>query len=179
VVVQVEGDVVGADDDAVVGAVDEVVVEGRVGGDRVAAAQLLDGGCPAAAEDDDTDYGQRQDQRKRSERSRVRRGGEAWLASDPPYWPRKEPARINVKLQPRATERKARSPARLASHLTAKRRVRVRGPRCCFRVKAEAARITAFRSGTRRVPCQPFEVPAPPPSDHLDQGRRCHLHSAR
>jgi hypothetical protein len=51
--------------------------------------------------------------------------------------------------------------------------------RFCFRVKAEAARITAFRSGTRRVPCQPFEVPAPPPSDHLDQGRRCHLHSAR
>jgi hypothetical protein len=40
VVVQVEGDVVGADDDAVVGAVGEVVVEGRVGGNRVAALQL-------------------------------------------------------------------------------------------------------------------------------------------
>jgi hypothetical protein len=31
----------------------------------------------------------------------------------------------------------------------------------CSHVKAEAARITAFRSGTRRVPCQPFEVPLP------------------
>src|SRR5215207_1748689 len=40
VVVQVERDIVGTDDDPVVGAVDEVVVEGRVGGDRVAALRL-------------------------------------------------------------------------------------------------------------------------------------------
>jgi hypothetical protein len=41
--VQVQGDVVGADDDPVVGAVGEVLVEDDVGGDRVAAVQLLRG----------------------------------------------------------------------------------------------------------------------------------------
>jgi hypothetical protein len=43
VAVEIEGDVVCADQDAVVGAVDEVVVEGRVSGDRVAAPWLRGG----------------------------------------------------------------------------------------------------------------------------------------
>jgi hypothetical protein len=39
--VQVQGDPVGTDDDAVVGAVDEVLVQDDVGGDRVAALRLI------------------------------------------------------------------------------------------------------------------------------------------
>ena len=95
VAVQVEGDVVGADDDAVVGAVDEVVVEGRVGGDRVAALRLLGGLRPPRPVNLSTSPSRRcsrprgqpqprpgSPQGRRT--SRVRRGGEAWLASGPP-----------------------------------------------------------------------------------------------
>jgi sulfur carrier protein ThiS len=40
VAVQIEGDVVGADHDAVARTIDEVAVERRIGGDRLAAADL-------------------------------------------------------------------------------------------------------------------------------------------
>ena len=48
VVVQVEGHVVGTDLESEVGAVGEVVVEGRVGGDRVAALRLASDGPGAS-----------------------------------------------------------------------------------------------------------------------------------
>ena len=51
--VQVEGDAVGPDHDPVVGAVDEVLVERGVGGDRVAALRLpfavRSGPCPGVS----------------------------------------------------------------------------------------------------------------------------------
>src|SRR5215211_3534703 len=109
VIVQIEGDVVGADDDADVGAVDEVLVEGRVGGDRVAALRLLDSGCLASAEDDDAHHGQGQDQRKGDER---RVGGvEAKLGLHRvlPMWPRRR-LRVSGRAYPRQ-----RQSARLGS----------------------------------------------------------------
>ena len=70
VAVQIEGDVIGADHDPVVGAVDEVAVERRVGGDRVTALRLLVRGLgPAQRQEADQRQGQyhrEQDERRRA-----------------------------------------------------------------------------------------------------------------
>ena len=106
VAVQVEGDVVGADHDAVVGAVDEVVVEGRVGGDRVAALGLLGGDRDVARTHEGNDHEGR-DSRKpeRSPEARVREK----LDRHPflPHLAAQAVSRIQANLHPALSERKA------------------------------------------------------------------------
>ena len=60
VAVQIERDVVGADHDAVVGAVDEIAAEGGVGCDRVAAVKVTRQSAIAAEKKDHSD-GPRED----------------------------------------------------------------------------------------------------------------------
>jgi hypothetical protein len=67
VAVQIEGDVVGADHDPVVRAVEKVAVERRVGGDRLAAAGLLASGLGAAQSHEGNDR-EGHDHRNRDDR---------------------------------------------------------------------------------------------------------------
>jgi hypothetical protein len=57
VAVEIQGDVVGTDHDAVVGAVDQVAVQGRVGGNGVAAAHVA---CQRRASTDHREAGHHQ-----------------------------------------------------------------------------------------------------------------------
>ena len=72
VAVQIEGDVVRTDDDAVVRAVDQVAVERCVGGDRVAAADMTRGRL-TGAESDQPSHGQHEGHQRNAPRTPLER----------------------------------------------------------------------------------------------------------